>query len=88
MTTTRRGHTIHNFPGWVMTANCASFAVWFPGAAGWTEYDGPEAYDRTLSDLWDAGLISAYYHTRDYWGPRCPYTYTHICGLEKKESKK
>jgi hypothetical protein len=75
------GYTIHNSPGWVMTANCEDFAVWYPGAAGFTRYTGPGAYEEVTAALYDAGLVSAYYHTRDYWGFRCPYTNRHTCGL-------
>lgn len=75
-----RGYVIHNYPGHVVTANCHNFAVEYPGTGEWKQYTGASAYDQVLHDLFEAGLESAYYHVRDYWGQTCNGPGAHTCG--------
>lgn len=74
------GYTIWNSPGWVITATCEDFSVMYPGSDEWVMYAGPTAYDDCLSDLYDAGLMGAFYSVRDYWGATCNGL-EHSCGL-------
>jgi hypothetical protein len=85
--TKKRGQVVWAHPVTVLTVNCEDWAIQLPGQE-WAHYTGPGAYDAVLTVLYLAGYTGAYYEAQNYWGPRCPYTAAHTCGLEKKEENK
>jgi len=68
-----------------MSLHCEDFAV--ENETGeWDRYQGVDAYDQVLSDLYDKGYVQAYYEIQSYWGQYCDGS-PHQCGLVEENDE-